>query len=110
MNNININELYEMASNFVSRIDARGFTPQPCAYELVVPGEGGGVFSAEINNNRIALERRPRPDAVCSISASADVLAAMLSGRLKPMQAFMTGKIKVRGDISSVMRFASLFR
>ncbi len=107
---MNTAELFDMARNFAARIDAKGFPGQPCAYELVITGEGGGILSAEIKNDRITVEQRPRPDAVCSITASADTVAAMLAGRLKPMQAMITGRIKTRGDLSAVMRLVSLFR
>lgn len=107
---MNINELFEMVRNFAERIDASGIEGQPCAYELTITGEGGGVISAQIKNDRITIEQCPQPDAICAITASAESIAAMLSGRLKPMQALMLGKIKVKGDISAVMRFAALFK
>lgn len=107
---MDINQLYEMAQNFTARIDASGFEGQPAAYELNVTGAGGGVFSAEVKDNRITLSRTPRPDAVCRLSASADTIAALLSGRLKPMAALALGKVKIQGDISAVMRFAALLK
>jgi len=109
-NTLNTEQIYEMAKNFASRIDARGIEGQPCAYELTITGAGGGIISAEIKNDRITIDKRPRPDAVCAITASADTIAALLSGKLKPMQALMTGRIKVRGDISAVMKLTALFR
>lgn len=107
---MDINQLFDMAQNFTARIDASGFEGQPAAYELDVTGAGGGVFSAEVKNNRITLSRTPRPDAVCRLSASADTIAALLSGKLKPMTAMALGKVKIQGDIGAVMRFASLLR
>lgn len=107
---MDINQLFDMAQNFTARIDASGFEGQPAAYELDVTGAGGGVFSAEVKNNRITLSRTPRPDAVCKLSASADTIAALLSGKLKPMTAMALGKVKIQGDIGAVMRFASLLR
>ena len=35
--------------------------------------------------------------------------ADMMSGKLDPMNAFMTGKVKVEGDLNSVMKFQTLF-
>jgi putative sterol carrier protein len=39
---------------------------------------------------------------------SAEDFQAMSSGSLNPMMAFMTGKIKVDGDLNTVMKFQSL--
>ena len=33
---------------------------------------------------------------------------ALSSGSLNPMMAFMTGKVKVEGDLNSVMKFQQL--
>lgn len=107
---MNIDQVYDTVRAIAGRIDAKGFEPQPWVCELVIAGENGGVFSAEVNHDRISLERGARADAACSINASADTLAAMLSGKLKPMQAVMLGRVKIRGDIGAVMRFAALLK
>jgi putative sterol carrier protein len=38
----------------------------------------------------------------------ADDFAKMSSGDINPMMAFMSGKIKVDGDLNSVMKFQTL--
>jgi putative sterol carrier protein len=38
----------------------------------------------------------------------ADDFEAMSTGDLNPMMAFMSGKIKVDGDLNAVMKFQSL--
>jgi putative sterol carrier protein len=34
---------------------------------------------------------------------------ALLAGELQPMQAFMRGKLKLKGDVSLAMRLPNLF-
>jgi len=43
-----------------------------------------------------------------TLSMDADDFAAMSNGDLNPMMAFMSGKIKVDGDLNAVMKFQSL--
>ncbi len=38
-----------------------------------------------------------------------DDLASMMKGELQPMVAYMSGKLKVEGDLSRAMQVASLF-
>ena len=33
----------------------------------------------------------------------------MITGKLNPMMAFMSGKVKVEGDLNTVMKFQQLF-
>ncbi|MEM0990755.1 MAG: SCP2 sterol-binding domain-containing protein [Pseudomonadota bacterium] len=47
-------------------------------------------------------------DADCTISASLDTFQDMFDGELDPTAAFMTGKIKIDGDMSVAMKLGSL--
>lgn len=47
--------------------------------------------------------------ADCTIGITAEDLHALLKGELNPMSAFMSGKIKVQGDMSVAMKLQTLF-
>ena len=47
-------------------------------------------------------------DADCTISISQDDLADLLAGNLNPTTAFMTGKIKVTGDMGVAMKLGGI--
>ena len=48
-------------------------------------------------------------EADCTISISRDNFIALASGNLDPMMAFMSGKLKVAGDMSVAMGLQKLF-
>jgi len=48
-------------------------------------------------------------DADCTISVTKDDFIALAGGDLDPMMAFMSGKLKVAGDMSVAMGLQSLF-
>jgi putative sterol carrier protein len=48
-------------------------------------------------------------DADVTISADLDVFQDMFDGDLSPTAAFMTGKIKIDGDMGAAMKIAQLF-
>lgn len=48
-------------------------------------------------------------DADCTISVARDDFIALATGKLDPMMAFMSGKLKVAGDMSVAMGLQSLF-
>lgn len=48
-------------------------------------------------------------DADCTIKVSKDDFIALAGGNLDPMMAFMSGKLKVEGDMSVAMGLQSLF-
>lgn len=47
-------------------------------------------------------------DADCTISASVETFRALFEGNLNPTAAFMTGKLRIAGDMGVAMRMASL--
>jgi acyl-CoA dehydrogenase len=47
-------------------------------------------------------------DAACVVHVTLEDLEAILDGRLNPMFAFMSGKIKVKGEMGLAMKLQSL--
>ncbi len=66
-------------------------------------GDDGQVFA-----HGTAAEAADK-DADCTISVSKEDFIALASGSLDPMMAFMSGKLKVAGDMSVAMGLQSLF-
>ncbi len=48
-------------------------------------------------------------EADCTISVSKDDFLALAAGKLDPMMAFMSGKLKVSGDMSVAMSLQKIF-
>lgn len=46
-------------------------------------------------------------DADCTMTASADTLQGMLKGDVNPTAAFMSGKLRVEGDMSMAMKLGA---
>ncbi|MFN8321524.1 MAG: SCP2 sterol-binding domain-containing protein [Chitinophagales bacterium] len=67
--------------------------------KIFVDGTGEG--------NLVSTEDKP---ADCTISVSQDDLMGMMTGTVNPMTAFMSGKIKVQGDMGVAMKLQSLFK
>ena len=44
-----------------------------------------------------------------AIMMEAEDYAAMVTGELNAINAFMTGKVRVEGDLNTVMKFQSIF-
>ncbi|MBP9500595.1 MAG: SCP2 sterol-binding domain-containing protein [Candidatus Promineofilum sp.] len=72
-------------------------------------GENGGQYYVDIAGGELNVTSgAPAAAPSATVKMTADDFAAMSSGKLNPMMAFMSGKIKVDGDLNSVMKFQSL--
>ncbi len=72
-------------------------------------GEGGGEYYMTIQNGQIGVTPGAAPSPKMTLTADAKDYADIAAGRLNPMAAFSSGKLKVSGDMMFAMKFASLF-
>lgn len=69
-------------------------------------GEEGVIFVDALNvPNQVSNDNQ---EAICTVDISLENLAAMLTGALNPVSGFMSGKLKVSGDMSVAMRLQSV--
>lgn len=72
-------------------------------------GDNGGQYWLKIANQQATVGEGVVENPKMTIKGSADDYAAMATGSLNPMQAFMSGRIKIQGDMGLAMKFMSLF-
>jgi putative sterol carrier protein len=69
-------------------------------------GDAGVIFiDGKASPNTVSNDNT---DADCTVGLSMDDLEAMLAGDLAPTTAFMSGKLKVEGDMGVAMKLQSL--
>jgi putative sterol carrier protein len=87
--------------------DNAGDANMSILFDLSGP-EGGQWFVNIVDGKLDVSEGTPAATPSATVSMTAEDFQAMSSGSLNPMMAFMTGKVKVDGDLNSVMKFQSL--
>ncbi len=64
-----------------------------------------GVGAVRIDENGASIDDS---EADCTLTADSDVFESLLSGDLNPTSAFMTGKLKIDGDMGMAMKLGAL--
>ena len=72
-------------------------------------GEGGGQWYATIADGALNVATGLTATPSLTLATSATDYLAIINGELKPMAAFMQGKIKVKGDMPLLMKMQGLF-
>ena len=67
-----------------------------------------GTWFVAVDGDKLAVEEGER-DADARISMSAETFRKLLAREQNPMRAFMTGKIKVKGDMSAATKLQRIF-
>ena len=72
--------------------------------------EGEGVWNVRIQAGTIVVtEDGNENGADATIRTTAEVFERIVSGQQSPATAYMTGKVKVDGDLGAVMKLQRLF-
>lgn len=90
----------EIAAKMTEALGKAGGTDKSVKFDF---GDDGQVFAS---GTEATTEDS---DADCTISVSKDDFIALAEGNLDPMMAFMSGKLKVAGDMSVAMGLQSIF-
>jgi putative sterol carrier protein len=69
-------------------------------------GDGVIVIDGASSPNTVSNADR---DTDCTIELGIDTLGQLISGELNPMNAFMTGKMKVTGDMGVALKLQKIF-
>ena len=80
------------------------------AVQVNITGKNGGVFYVEVKDGKIAVEPYEYYDRNCAITINMDNFMKLMAGDLDPVKAFMTGKLKVEGDVGKALEFSKLLK
>ncbi len=81
-------------------------------------GELGAKFKCEFGSDRLFVDGTQNPaqlshddnDADCTLVVSPDDLLKIMAGQLGSTVAFMTGKLKVKGNTAIAMKLAGMLK
>ena len=70
--------------------------------------EGAGKWTVSVDDGKVSVTEGGE-DADAVISASEATFGKIVSGEQNPTSAYMTGKLKVKGDMGAAMKLQKLF-
>jgi putative sterol carrier protein len=93
---------------------ANNFQPDKAAgvkatIQYDITGEGGGQWNAVIADGACAVNEGTSDSPNMTLTMDAQDWVDMIMGKLDGQQAFMTGKLKIKGDMSLAMKMGQFF-
>lgn len=74
-----------------------------------ITGEGGGTYHVEIADGKCTVQDGAAASPALTLTMPAQDWLDMVAGKLNGQMAFMSGKLKLRGDMGLAMRLAGMF-
>lgn len=97
---------FEMMPNQFRSEAASGMT---ATYQFNVTGDAGGKWFAQIEKGALTAGEGEAEDPGVTITVSDSDWLDIVAGKLDGQMAFMTGKLRIKGDMSLAMKLRSLF-
>ncbi len=99
-------EAREFFESLPSRVDPSRTAGVNKSYVFDI--EGAGVWKVDVTDAGVEVTEGGG-DADVTIHASEETFRAIADGKQNPTTAFMTGKLKIDGDMSAAMKLQNLF-
>ena len=80
------------------------------AVQINLTGPDGGVFYLEAKNGNVSVEPYEYIDRSCAITLEPANFLKLAEGKLDPVFAYTTGKLKVDGDLGKALEFSKLLK
>jgi len=100
-------QAFDMMASRFNKEAAKGLK---AVYVFDLSGDGGGKWNVSIDNDKCEVKEGPHPSPNITISMTAQDYLDMLSGKLNGQVAFMSGKLRIAGDMGLALRMQSLFQ
>jgi putative sterol carrier protein len=70
--------------------------------------EGAGQWTVRVEDGNVSVDQGVH-DADTTITASNETFEKIIAGEQNPTTAYMTGKLKIKGDMGAAMKLQKLF-
>jgi putative sterol carrier protein len=78
------------------------------AYQFDLSGTESGSYQLKIEDGKAEYAEGTPFEAKCTLQLSDESFLKLVQGALNPTMAFMTGKLKIQGDLGQAMKLQSL--
>ena len=96
----------KMPDNFVAE-EAQGVE---VVFQYTITGSEGGEWYCDIKDGTCTVEAGQHEKPVCTLEMEDQDFLALMSGKLPAMQAYTSGKLKIRGDLMKSQLIEKLFK
>jgi putative sterol carrier protein len=80
-----------------------------CVYQFNIEGADGGKWAVKIADGEATVVEGGVDGASITLTLTDENFIGLVTGKLNGQTAFLTGKLKIQGDMTLAMKLASVF-
>jgi putative sterol carrier protein len=96
----------EFFENLPSRIEPGKTAGMNNSYVFAI--DGAGTWTVKVTDGGVTVDEGDT-GGDCTISTSAETFEKVVKGEQNPTAAYMSGKLKIKGDMGAAMKLQKLF-
>lgn len=101
-------EIMARVKEMAKDVDASG--TDFLAVQVNLTGKNGGVFYVEVKDGKVSAEPYDYHDRSCALTLEPANFVKLMDGKLDPVVAYTTGKLRVEGDLGKALEFSKLIK
>ncbi len=99
-----------LINSLPAMVDAEEIKDIDARVQFSLNGVGGGEWGVVLDDGKVKVSQGALAQAQLTVKTSTAIAEKLLDGSLNPMMAFMTGKIKIAGDMALGMKLIGLLK
>lgn len=104
-----MSQVAEFFNQVPSKVDPAKIKGMNVTYQFVITGEGGGEWAVTVANDQVTVSEGKAEKANITLTMSAQDFLDLVAGKLNGQTAFLTGKLKIQGDMTLALKLQSVF-
>jgi putative sterol carrier protein len=91
------------------RLDPKRMAGMKATFQFIATGEDGGEYCVKIADGAFEVVTGKVENPTIVLTALASDWLSIMNGQMNGQTAFITGKLKIQGDMTLAMKLESLF-
>ena len=99
-----------LINSLPAMVDAEDIKDLNGRIQFSLSGQGGGEWGVVLKDGKVSVSQGVVAQPDLTVKTSTENAEKLLKGSLNPMMAFMTGKVKIAGDMALGMKLIGLLK
>jgi len=104
-----MSQVAEFFSKMPERVNKDKIQGMNATYQFDITGDDGGKWYVEIADNDAKVVEGEAENPSITLTMSDQNFVDLVTGKLNGQTAFLTGKLKIKGDMTLAMKLQSIF-